>query len=109
MFRSSLASRFWRVGEGLVVANVEAVGTKGVIFTHNFARLRVTSSNMAHGQVYTPSLERLEQWQRDWISDAMKQKRSIQVGFETHLLSAPWRGEIADEMFITKVMTKIID
>jgi hypothetical protein len=104
MIRTSIATNFWRYGRGLLVANVEAVGTKGLVFTHRFARIRITSSNVAHGQLNIASTELLDQRQRDILSDAVAAKRSVQLHFEEHVLSAPWRGEVCDEMFITKVV-----
>ena len=92
MVITSLASRFWCYSKVRVTGVVEAIGHNGLFFSNADVRLRVTSSNMAHGQVYIYSIEGLPQVQVDRLTDAMLDRRSVIVHAEEHVFGLPWRG-----------------
>ena len=103
MLRRSFAQHFWRVHQYSATVTVEAMGKAGILFTNKEARLRVTSSQVAHGEVLNASLEGLSHGEEEILQNAMKTRRIATVHAEHHLLSWPWNGDILETTFVTKV------
>lgn len=103
MVSPSFASRLWCYSKGRVLGTVEAICRNGFIFSNADVRLRVTSSNVAHGEVHFYSIEGLPQVEVDRLSDAMRDRRIVAVHVEEHVLGLPGRGDICTPGYVKRV------
>ncbi len=99
---------FWTVARGSSVGYVEAVGSKGVLFTNKCMVFRPTSSNMAaHGDsvmhVSVPKYATDEDSQIALVEDVMRRRLPVTITWSQDWIDWPWNGETFLQMHLHKV------
>jgi hypothetical protein len=88
---------FWCITRGVEIVQIESLHKQGYIFKHNEARARITSSNMAPGEVKQYSLEMADAEPRACLGRALASRRPVRIEYECHVLGLPWRGYIFND------------
>ena len=97
--RVSSPSCFWNIFRGPVVGYVESVGRVGFIFKHTSMRVRITSSNVAKGELILVSLSKYgnETELLKKATQAVETRTPVLIQAETDYIGSPHVGYIFGE------------
>ena len=103
--RSTVVSHFWKLASCNATGYVEAIGVSGIFIKNPVVRFRITSSNVAEGEIYFMGITSLTNIDKDTLTKAMNNHTQLTVQMEEHLLGSPWKGDVFGPSYIFQIIT----
>jgi hypothetical protein len=109
MYNKVIKRTFWSISKGNMTGYIEGLHNTGFIFKHDEIFFRKTSSNLANGEEYIMSLEKMNSRTTVItnniyeINQLIRSKKPVVINYEQNIIGLPTKGNIFDPIYISSI------